>query len=106
MVEGSQWRRFGIKIQVVSDCRDLGAHLHAVANRSYGKTFTTRMLKTAKEAERLGKVKAPYLKKATIAKAKKTMPKTMYGCEVSPVDETVSRTLRISFVDVLTYIPP
>ena len=60
------------------------------------------MLKTAKETERLAKVRAPYLKKAEIVKAKK-MPKAMYGCEVSPVNETALRTLRSSFADVLTY---
>ena len=31
------------------------------------------------------------------------MPKAMYGCEVSPVNEIALRTLRSSFADVLTY---
>ena len=46
-----KWRRLDTKIRVVSDCRDLGARLNAAANRSYGSTLTTRMLKTAKETK-------------------------------------------------------
>ena len=87
---------------MATDCRDLGAHLNATAGRWYGKTLTDRMLQVADETERLNRITAPYNKKTALLRAKKS-PKALYGCEVTPVNETALRVLRSSFVRCMTY---
>ena len=42
-----KWRRVGHKIQVITDGRDLGAHMNAAAHRIQGTTLTRRMEATA-----------------------------------------------------------
>ena len=57
-----RWRRVGHTIQVITDGRDLGAHMNAAANRIQGATLTRRMEATALEVDSLNKVRAPYEK--------------------------------------------
>ena len=76
--------------------------MNAAANRSYGTTFTKRMLDTADDIERLNKAKAPYEKKAMIIRCAK-LPKALYGCEVAPANETALRTFRTSITKALAY---
>ena len=52
------WRRIGRTIMVITDGRDLGAHMNAAANRFYGTTLTKRMDATAKDIEKLNCVNA------------------------------------------------
>ena len=65
-------------------------------------TLTSRMLHVADETERLNRIRAPYVKEAALLRAKK-MPKALYGCEVTPANETALRVLRSSFVRCMTY---
>ena len=58
-----RWRRVGHTIQVITDGRDLGAHMSAAANRIQGTTLTRRMEATALEVDSLNKVRAPYEKR-------------------------------------------
>ena len=97
-----KWRRTGTRIEVITDGRDLGAHLNAAQSRMYGTTLTRRMENAAKEVETLNKAKAPYEKKATIIRSAK-IPKGLYGCEVAPINETALRTLRSAITRTLTY---
>lgn len=97
-----KWRKINRTIAVVTDCRDLGAHLTATEGRWHGKTLARRMLQVADETERLNRIKAPYVEKAALIRAKK-LPTALYGCEVTPVNETALRVLRSSFVRCMTY---
>ena len=54
-----RWRRIGRTIAVITDGRDLCAHMNAAANRFYGTTLTRRMEATAKDIDKLNCVKAP-----------------------------------------------
>ena len=75
---------------------------NAAEGRMYGATLTKRMEETAREVESLNKVKAPYQTKAKIIRAAK-LPKGLYGCEVSPINETALRSFRTSITRALTY---
>ena len=55
---------------MLNDCRDLGAHLNAT-QRWGSTTLAKRMLQTAREPDRLNKVKAPYKQKAAVVRGKK-----------------------------------
>ena len=59
-------------------------------------------MQAADETERLNRIKAPYVKKASLIRATK-MPKALYGCEVTPANETARRVLRSSFARCMTY---
>ena len=48
-----QWRRLGRKVEVVNNCRDLGAHFNAVGGKMVGTTLTQRMWTTARSTGRL-----------------------------------------------------
>ena len=97
-----KWRRVGTMIAVITDGRDLGAHLNAAEGRMYGTTLTKRLEETAKEVESLNRAKAPYPTKAKIIRAAK-LPKGLYGCEVSPINESALRTFRTAITKTLTY---
>ena len=45
---------------MVTDGRDLGAHMNAAEGRMYGTTLTRRTETTAAELDSLDKAKAPY----------------------------------------------
>ena len=44
-----RWRRVGATIQVITDGKDLGAHMNASTNRTYGATLTKRMQETTND---------------------------------------------------------
>ena len=48
------------KVKVVTDTRDLGAHLNAAAGRLRGATLTRRMRAAMISMKRLGRMEAPY----------------------------------------------
>ena len=73
-----KWRRIGRTIAVVTDCRDLGAHLNATERRWYGETLTSRMLQVAAETERLNRIKAPYVNKGSTPKSKADAQSTLW----------------------------
>ena len=77
-----RWRRLGRTIPVILHARDLGAHLNASAGKQVGTTLTSRMRETTKSVIRLGKMKAPYAKKAAVIRTK-LLPKGLYGCETA-----------------------
>ena len=54
-----RWRRLGKTVPVVTDTRDLGAHLNTSENRAKGTTLSDRMRKTAGDTKRLDYVNAP-----------------------------------------------
>ena len=58
--------------------------------------MTERMRQTAREAERLCRVKAPYERKAEVLRVK-MLPKAIFGCESTPINE------RSKFTNALTY---
>ena len=89
-------------MQVINDCRDLGAHFNAAQGRRAGTTLTGRMWATARSTERLSKHRGPCEKKVNIVRAKK-LPMGLYGCEVAPVDEAALRTMRSAIVSCLTF---
>ena len=88
-------------VEVFNDYRDLGAHLNAT-QRWRATTLTKRMRQTARETDRLNKVKAPYKQTNAIIRGKK-WPNTLYGCELSPINESALRILRSSFASCITY---
>ena len=53
-----KWRRLGKTVDVINDCRDLGAHLNAT-QRWRSTTLADRMRQTAKAAIGLSRIKAP-----------------------------------------------
>ena len=57
-------------MEVINDCRDLGAHFNATGKMKVGTTCTQRMRQAARSAERLEKHRAPYEKKANIIRSK------------------------------------
>ena len=85
------WRRLGEKVKVVSDVRDLGAHLNLAENRRIATTLTGRMRKTASVADKLKYRKAPYTKKAQIVRGK-LLTKALYGCALAPANEAALGT--------------
>ena len=98
-----KWRRAACKNPVVTNCRDLGAHLNTLKGRRVGTTLTTRMQKTAKIVFRLGRTKAPYVAKTEVIRTKLN-PKALYGCEHAPVNETALRVLRTNVAHASTYV--
>ena len=67
-----------------------------------GTTLTKRMQAATSSTERLNFFKAPYDQKKHIAKAK-LLPKGLYGCETSPINETAMRTWRATTATALTF---
>ena len=52
-----RWRRVGSTMQVITDGKDLGAHMNVASNRTYGTTLTKRMQETANDIGRLNRAK-------------------------------------------------
>ena len=52
------WRRVGATIPVITDTRDIGAHLHTLEGKKSGVTVAKRMLETASYVNRLNYIKA------------------------------------------------
>ena len=86
---------------MVTDTRDLGAHLNAAAGRLRGATLTKRMRAAMISTKRLGRIKAPYDKKTAIIRAK-MIPKGLYGCESCPVNDSKLRTWRSETANATT----
>ena len=82
--------------------RDLGGHLNTAENRTYGTTLTDRMRKTAESVRTLQRRRAPYKAKVELIKTKQ-LPKTLYGCETAPVNESALKKLQTNIVDTLTF---
>ena len=97
-----RWDKPRRTIKVITDGRDLGAHMSAAANRIVGTTLTNRMQKVSDELEVLNRVKAPYSRKAMIIRSAK-LPKALYGCEVAPANELVLQKLRTRLTKTLAY---
>ena len=87
-----KWRRLGRRVPVQTDMRDLGGHLNTAANRTYGTTLTERMRKTTDSVRALQRRKAPYKAKAELIRTKQ-LPKALYGCETTPVNESALKKL-------------
>ena len=66
-------------MEVLTDCRYLGAHVNVTARMWNGTTLTNCILQAADETERLNRVKAPSAKEAAIARPKRT-PEALQGC--------------------------
>lgn len=98
-----RWRFLGRKIPVSNDGRDLGAHYNALASRAVGTTLTGRTRATAMSAARLAKMRRiPYAVRAVTIRTK-LLPKALYGCELSPINEAAMGTLRINLADNLCF---
>ena len=52
-----KWRRVGRTINVLSNCRDLGAHINFAKRARLGTTLTARMRKATAYAKRVGRMK-------------------------------------------------
>ena len=59
-LENNRWMRLRTTVKVVTDTRDLGAHLNAAAGRLRGATLTRRMRAAMISTTRMGRVNAPY----------------------------------------------
>ena len=99
----NKWRRLGTTVNVVTDMRDLRAHLNAAGARLSGATLTRRMRTVRTATMRLGRMKAPYDKVAAIVRAK-LIPKGLYGCESCPVNDAALRTWRAEVANAATFV--
>ena len=97
-----KWRGAGSTIKVISNCRDLVAHLCVSRRRKTGATFTKRLKKGRSFTEKVNLVKAPYHKKAAVVR-EKVLPMGLYGCETSPANESEAAAFRGAIADLLTY---
>ena len=96
------WRRVGRTIEVLSNCRDLGAHVNFSKYVKYETTLTARLRKAASYVRRIARTKAPYLTKIQLALAK-GMPMGVYGCETCPINEQAMKDMMGAMADVTTY---
>ena len=63
---------------MVTDTRDLGAHLNAAAGRLRGTTLTRRMRAAMISTKRLGRIKAPYDKKTAIIRSRNDPERSLW----------------------------
>ena len=87
---------------VIVDARDLGAHLNTLQDRKRGTILSERMRLTAGEVKRFDYINAPYEKKEQVVRAK-MVPKCLFGCETSPVNEAAMRNICTSIANSLTF---
>ena len=62
-LEEHRWARFNEKIPVITDARDVGAHLSTQETMKRGTAPTERMMQTTSDVKRLDYLRAPYEKK-------------------------------------------
>ena len=65
-----KWRCINTTLNVVNDCRDLGAHLNISALWKKGSTLTRRMINGIAYSKLLLYSKAPFFKKAAVLRGK------------------------------------
>ena len=97
-----RWPRAGATIPLVGNYRDLGAHLSVSAKKKQGRTLTKRMVQATMYAIKASYVKAPYRKKAALARGKIT-PMGVFGCETCLVSENSIVGLRSNIADMLAF---
>ena len=68
-----------------------------------GTTLSDRIRATANSVERLDRYSATYERKTAVVRGK-MLPKELYGCEISPINETAMRSLRTAIVNCITFV--
>ena len=87
---------------MVTDTRDVGAHLNTQEHQKRGTTLTERLTQTTGDVKRLNYIRAPYDKKEKVIRGK-LLPKGFFGCETAPINESAMQKNRTAIVNTLTY---
>ena len=95
-----KWGYLQDKVPVANNCRDLGAHLNALATTMCGTTGTRRMEEVVESTKRMSMIRAPFHTKAGIIRTK-MLPTAFYGCETAPVNAEILKKLQVVFVDAV-----